>query len=268
MKFLDYIRGDRKGKDAHRIEEDSMKDPFLYEAIEGYDSIDDNHIERIRHIQGRLKPKTKAQPVQSHFWQIAATITILIFGLAGYLFIDYLKPGLHAQEGEVKIIEIYVPENYYVENITVIARKNVELAKAYKPNISQFRVKLSPEVALSEEELKVLRGDETPIDIYVPENFDHISVSRQSDGKPQPVIGFEKYELYLKNSLRRPTDDACRNRKGKVIVDFYINESGEPYLFDVVQSLCGTSDNEALRLIQSGPRWTLGNEKVRVRVEF
>ncbi len=176
---------------------------------------------------------------------------------------------MHAQEGgEVKIIEIYVPENYYVENITVIARKNVELAKAYKPNISQFKIKLSPEAVISEEELEILKGDENPIDIYVPEDFDHILVPKQSDGKPQPVIGFEKYELYLKNSLRRPTDDACRDRKGKVIIDFYINEHGDPYLFDVVQSLCGTSDSEALRLIQTGPKWTLGNEKVRVRVEF
>ena len=29
MKLLDYIRGLRKGKEAHRLEKESMKDPFL-----------------------------------------------------------------------------------------------------------------------------------------------------------------------------------------------------------------------------------------------
>ena len=28
MKLLDYIRGLRKGKEAHRLEKESMKDPF------------------------------------------------------------------------------------------------------------------------------------------------------------------------------------------------------------------------------------------------
>jgi len=270
MKFLDYIRGNRKGKEAHQIEKDSMNDPFLYEAIEGYDTIEDNHIERINNIQSRLRAKTKNKPEQNHFWQIAATITVLIFGLAGYLFIDYHKPSLYAQESEQKIIEIYVPKDYYVENITEIAKKNVELAKAYKPNISQFKVKLSPEAMISEEELDALIGNEDlPIDIYIPEEFDnHATTSRSPNGKAEPVIGFDKFEEYIKKSLRRPTDEACRDRKGKVIVDFYINDEGNPYLFEVAQSLCGTSDNEAIRLIQAGPKWTTSGEKVRVRIEF
>ena len=32
MKLLDYIRGLRKGKEAHRLEKESMKDPFLADA--------------------------------------------------------------------------------------------------------------------------------------------------------------------------------------------------------------------------------------------
>ena len=36
MKLLDYIRGLRKGKEAHRLEKESMKDPFLADAMDGY----------------------------------------------------------------------------------------------------------------------------------------------------------------------------------------------------------------------------------------
>ncbi|MDH6308364.1 hypothetical protein M2451_001013 [Dysgonomonas sp. PFB1-18] len=272
MNFLDYIKGNRKGKDAQRIEKDSMADPFLYEAIEGFDSIEDDHIRRIGNIQSRLKARSKVRNrQQSTFWQVAATVAILIFGLAGYLFIDYYhKPSLHAHGGEQRIIDIYVPQTYYVENITTIAQKNVEVAKAYKPAGTHSKIRLSTDDIISEEELDELIGNEDlPIEIYLPENFDeHTAVTRSADGKPEPVIGFDKFQQYLKQSMRRPTDDACKDRKGKVVVDFFVNDQGQPCLFEVVQSLCGTSDNEAIRLIQSGPKWTLGKERVRVRVEF
>ena len=32
MKLLDYIRGARKGKEAHRLEKEAMRDPFLADA--------------------------------------------------------------------------------------------------------------------------------------------------------------------------------------------------------------------------------------------
>ena len=39
MKLLDYIRGLRKGKEAHRLEKESMKDPFLADAMDGYGQV-------------------------------------------------------------------------------------------------------------------------------------------------------------------------------------------------------------------------------------
>ena len=274
MKLLDYIKGQRKGKDAHRIEKDSMKDPFLYEALEGFDSINDNHIERINYLQSRLRNQSKKKPVISRVLQIAAVFAIIIFGLGGYLFIDYHKSNLQAQTMDKSaIIEVYVPEAYYVENITVVAKKNSDLAKAYKPNISQFKVNSKIDHSISQEEMDILSNEEiskNAIEIYVPKDFEnqHSNSKQVNDGKPSPVIGLEKYNLYLKQNLRRPTDDACRNRKGNVYIDFSVNEYGQPYLFEVVQSLCGTSDNEAIRLIESGPRWTPGTKRARVKVEF
>lgn len=41
MKLLDYIRGLRKGKEAHRLEKESMKDPFLADAMDGYGQVEE-----------------------------------------------------------------------------------------------------------------------------------------------------------------------------------------------------------------------------------
>ena len=55
MNLLRYIKGLRRGKDAHHVELEAMKDLFLSEALEGYDAIDDDHLKRISRIQKQIK---------------------------------------------------------------------------------------------------------------------------------------------------------------------------------------------------------------------
>ena len=47
MKLLDYIRGLRKGKEAHRLERESMRDPFLADAMDGYSQVEGNHEQQV-----------------------------------------------------------------------------------------------------------------------------------------------------------------------------------------------------------------------------
>lgn len=51
MKLLDYIRGLRKGKEAHRLEKESMQDPFLADAMDGYNQVEGNHEQRIEKLR-------------------------------------------------------------------------------------------------------------------------------------------------------------------------------------------------------------------------
>ena len=51
MKLLDYIRGLRKGKEAHRLERESMQDPFLADAMDGYSQVEGNHEQRIEKLR-------------------------------------------------------------------------------------------------------------------------------------------------------------------------------------------------------------------------
>lgn len=52
MRLIDYIRGNRHGRKANTLERKAIDDPFLSEAIEGYDLVEGNHraaIDRMRH---------------------------------------------------------------------------------------------------------------------------------------------------------------------------------------------------------------------------
>lgn len=180
MGILNYIRGQRKGKEAHRIERDSMLDPFLYEAIEGFDSIDDNHIERIENIRDRIRTKTRKKNRYRSLWQTAATVAILVLALGGYFLNDMHKSDLHAQTMmDNKIIDIYIPEVYYAENIVPIAKQNAKVARdVYKPNISKFKANKNIDHAMSEEDMNAFSdknkqdSKEKTIDIYIPENIE------------------------------------------------------------------------------------------------
>ena len=65
MKLLDYIRGLRKGKEAHRLEKESMKDPFLADAMDGYGQVEGNHELRI----GQLRMQVSARATKKRIFQ-------------------------------------------------------------------------------------------------------------------------------------------------------------------------------------------------------
>lgn len=369
MNLSDYIKGIRKGKVAHQIEKDSMQDPFLYEALEGFDSVKEDHTSRINEIQARIAiKKTKYRKDSSILKSIAASI-IIILAVGGYFLIDTHKTDLYAQEAaNIDMIDIYVPQIFYEENIAIIAQKNTALAKNFRPTINRFSIDEFTDTTISQSEMDILSSDilannDTPITIYMPNEekynnktklvahvmpkpesnlaevepivvaeakTDNIDLSadsninllasknlertqpsqslelnesvvienravaketlagsmnrstldrqakattsniskQQSIILPQPIIGYKKYDAYLQSSLKRPTDDICKDKKGKVLLEFSIDDTGKPYDIIVKYSLCGTCDKEAIRLVESGPKWTIGSERVTIKVEF
>ncbi|MDR1091830.1 MAG: hypothetical protein LBL79_12220 [Prevotella sp.] len=174
MNLQDYIKGNRKGADAHRIEKDSMKDPFMYDAIDGFDSINDDHMERINSIQKRLNRKTQAakkKKYRYHLWQISAAsvAAVLIFAVGGYFYRSNYQTNLYSEnigdQDQGGVIKIYVPEDYYTENVVVIARHNVEAVRT--ANIHKYdAVENDAEVVKVED---VSSGSDKVLDVYIPE---------------------------------------------------------------------------------------------------
>lgn len=98
MKLLDYIRGLRKGKEAHRLEKESMKDPFLADAMDGYSQVEGNHEERIEKLRMQISAHTakhtnfsKGKNSYAITWSIAACLVIGI-GISTYFL--FLKKSM------------------------------------------------------------------------------------------------------------------------------------------------------------------------------
>lgn len=84
MKLIDYIRGDRRGPEAHRTELDAMTDPFLHEAFEGYDTVKGDHAEALERLLDRVRTRTETKSRLPLLYWSAASVGLLLL-LAGGL---------------------------------------------------------------------------------------------------------------------------------------------------------------------------------------
>ncbi len=115
MNLLDYIKGQRRGKDANAIERASFSDPFLRDAIDGFDSVKGDHLAAIRDMQHAIyKPSSQkgiSMPIIG--WIVAACLFIGVLG-GGYQF---LKPAplFLPENTDFAIIDLPVPENTYAQ---------------------------------------------------------------------------------------------------------------------------------------------------------
>ena len=92
MKLLDYIRGLRKGKEAHRLEKESMQDPFLADAMDGYNQVEGNHEQRIEKLRMQVSAHSaKKKNTYAITWSIAACLAIG-FGISSYFL--FLKKSM------------------------------------------------------------------------------------------------------------------------------------------------------------------------------
>ena len=403
MKLLDYIRGLRKGKEAHRLEKESMQDPFLADAMDGYNQVEGNHEQRIEKLRMQVSAHSaKKKNTYAITWSIAACL-VIGFGISSYFL--FLKKSMTdevfiAEESvPAKLPEATTPEtptNPATPAAPVTPRKEIALAatkvKTDSTPISEIAVKQADKKEMSasaviepmmEEALEqtaelqevaatmdtsesasdkkmrmakvvtipnsnIIQGKvtdekgepiigasvaykgtnigtitnmngefslvkkegkkqltaqfigydpvEIPVDtsqtmlIAMNENKQTlnevvvvgygtnknkksttvVTAKEQADKDitPQPVIGKRKYQKYLKENLVRPMDEKCAQVKGKVVLTFLVNKEGRPFYIKVKESLCESSNKEAIRLIQEGPDWIYGNKSVEITVKF
>lgn len=80
MKLKDYIQGKRHGKEANRLEREAMNDPFLNDAIDGFDSVEGDHLSVIAELEKQIAGKTRSRKpfVRYLITGIAASMALLI----------------------------------------------------------------------------------------------------------------------------------------------------------------------------------------------
>ena len=87
-----YIQGKRYGEEAQQLEAEARYDHFLYEAIEGYDSVNDNAESHLKKLRKQITKRTKKSSNLLQVLSIAAGI-LLIIGLSIFFFLHDIAPS-------------------------------------------------------------------------------------------------------------------------------------------------------------------------------
>jgi TonB family protein len=91
----------------------------------------------------------------------------------------------------------------------------------------------------------------------------------------EPAGGRRAYDKYLKSNLHYPQQALANQVKGRVTVSFTVRTDGSLAEFNVVKGLGYGCDEEVIRMVKEGPKWSPTTEdsvpvesEVRVRVKF
>lgn len=169
MKLIDYIKGLRKGKDAHRVEYDAMSDPFLADAIEGFDSVVGDHARRIAQMQATITSKTMKKKGNAGIWKITAAAVILVAVVAGYFSLMNHESSMMVASCDNCFIDIYAPEDY-------IQKKRLELTlqQEVDPNAQATAI-------VNIENLKEVITPVERMSVYIPGNYTYNSNNRDEE---------------------------------------------------------------------------------------
>lgn len=86
---------------------------------------------------------------------------------------------------------------------------------------------------------------------------------------PEFPGGMKELLKFLQDNLKYPENAMKKNVQGRVIVQFVVEKDGTPTEFNVVRSVDPDLDAEALRVLQTMPKWKPGMQRGKiVRVKF
>lgn len=138
MMFLDYIRGNRKGENARKVEYDAMSDPFLADAIDGFDTVVGNHDEQIAALQKRVSDLTVTHKRKSGAWKIAAAAILVIALVGGYfVHMNHESSMMSAHQADNgTFIYLYAPDEYVEkkrQELTEMQEHNMQMGETINP---------------------------------------------------------------------------------------------------------------------------------------
>ncbi len=271
----------------NELEKQALEDPFLAEAMEGYEQADisaGRHLSLLqRQLEGRIAQQQEEKKVFYFTWQrlSVAAAAGLLFISAGILF--WMK-GYNRHENQIaskeKRVEVKLTPHDSLglsHNVAVPSfEKEGDQNLSAKADPSSIKLKGGKEPARYKS-LQVVPDAEADKVSVTPVSKDTVSPALLNENRvaeievisAQPVSGWDKYREYLQNNIVLPDN---KLKHGRVVVGFTIDSLGRPADFRIIKGLNEDCNNEAIRLIKEGPAWnhapSAKNTEARVTVRF
>ena len=106
MKFIEYIQGKRRGKEANKLEREAMNDPFVQDAIDGFDAVEGNHVQAIDDLEHSIMQQATRRKrfVPYRAWAIGvAASVVLMLGIGSLFYFRHDRPEVIALHPPVRV---------------------------------------------------------------------------------------------------------------------------------------------------------------------
>ena len=98
-----------------------------------------------------------------------------------------------------------------------------------------------------------------PVDIPIETKTDTFLIVEKM---PVPIGGYSEFYKQIGKSIHYPKQAQRANTEGKVLVEFVINNAGEPTNFRIINGIGSGCDEEAIRVLRLS-RWEPGKQRGR-----
>lgn len=127
-RIWNYLQGRQTGKEANRLEKETLSDPFLYEALQGLEDVKGEHERIVGTLWDRMHKPVKRKKVASWIYRLAlAAACLLVAGVA--LWLLYIPEKIAEPVRMVNLTDtVRVLQNQakILENTRVRTEKQVE----------------------------------------------------------------------------------------------------------------------------------------------
>ncbi len=137
-------------------------------------------------------------------------------------------------------------------------QKVVQVVEIPDEEIIEEEIEIDLDVEVTEEtEIEEIIVSDAPVEEEVEEIFTIV------EQNPTPEVGYDAYYRYIVKNLRYPPVARKLGLEGKVFVQFIIDKQGNLLEPRVIKGISADIDEEAIRVIKNGPKWTPGKQRGR-----
>ena len=292
MELKDYI-SNRDGEEANRLERQSMNDPFLRDAIDGFDSVEGNHLSAIRKLEERIEGKKEKKSIKLSPWIWLVLLIAAIAAAMPFLWktiqqnIDSISQKKSNQNlsinGNIPVSRDSALHADHFMNKELTLQSDSLPSKKGKTTLSSIPEKSEEKNAISTSPTLISEKSEQSDNAETPqqqEKTQNPPTANQTSESTNPsgiqenktqianvasIFGENEFISYFKRNYNR---SLCEGQAISFVVSFYVSPGGHPGNITISQNNCPEMATEIKRLLLGSPIWSKTDRRVTLKINL
>ncbi|MCL2041045.1 MAG: hypothetical protein FWG84_03265 [Bacteroidales bacterium] len=299
MKLTEYIEGKRKGKEANRLERQAMNDPFLQDALDGFDDVTGDHTQVIARLEKRfsqsetpseidVKSARKRLSIVEQFIYVAASFLLIVGFSAIFLWdrdsesnpeavvaMEELQPEAVVAMEESQSEQVVAMEKLQPEQ--VIAMEKLQPEQVVAIELSQSEQIIAMEESQSEQIAAVAVQPEAKVSTPA---MDVEFVVAMEELAPPSVAADEILQDARSARAASSKKSASPNYDAKTVaesaksdprettvkVSFFIDKTGKPTNIEFEENVSEETKKAVEKMLAASPAWKQRNKRVTMTI--